>query len=136
VHVRHHGAQDLRVALVELEPVTVGHVTGHDHDQTGQGVGQVRRPIGAAELEVTPRAAARPDTEGEQVAERLGLDGVERRGRQAHVVGMHQVEHCGAEQLGGIPAEHVGRGVVRIAQHPVGVDGEHRVREMVDRRRP
>ena len=48
---------------------------------------------------------------------------------------MHQIEHGGAEQFGCVPTEHVGGGVVGVAQHTVGVDGEHGVGEMVDRRR-
>ena len=56
VHVGHHRAQHLGVALVELEPVTVGDIACNDHDQAGQRVRQPGSSICPTELEIPPRA--------------------------------------------------------------------------------
>ena len=131
VHVRHHRPQHAGVALVEVEAVPVRHVAGDDQDR-GLAVAIGGLGLGAADLEVHPRAVPGPHPDGDQVAEPLGPDGLERRHRKGSIGRMDQIEHRGPDDVGRIPVEHLGRHRVGVQESPVGRDRDDWITQAIE----
>ncbi len=114
----------LRLAQVGLGAPAVGEVTGADDDALDA---RVVEQVGADRFDEAPRSVGVGEAHFEAVDVTAVARGVEARGGARPVVGVHEVEHGGADERLRLEAERsLGRGA-HVGDEPVAVDDRHDV---------